>query len=81
MKQTFLHRPNLSVKANFTSENGSDFRYLIVLLIGKSYLHPDQRQLFLRRRPAIYLSRNTRKRCLIFIDTFPVDQYKVFIKK
>jgi len=27
MKQTFLHRPNLSVKADFASENGSDFRY------------------------------------------------------
>ncbi len=27
MKQTFLHRPNLSVKADFDSENGSDFRY------------------------------------------------------
>ena len=27
MKQTFLHRPNLSVKAEFSSENGSDVRY------------------------------------------------------
>ncbi len=32
MKQTYLHRPNLSVKAEFASENGSDFRYRLEMI-------------------------------------------------
>ncbi len=40
MKQTFRHRPNLSVTADFASENGSDFRYRLEMTKDTSNDHP-----------------------------------------